>query len=256
MKKLFKVVTTLLLFFIMTGFTNQEVDNEIVIDSNNSIEKALENAFDGPLQDGDEQITKDAIEVGLYYAEKNAELASTSSKISPFNSGYEEWEITNMETRVPYGAIKGDYGRKIAAGTSQTQGINFSISISGSVKGVTIDAAANWSTSVTRSGPSGTELVAPGVYATHRYFSAIGSGSVVRYTYRVTDQRTGAYLRTERRTYVANRSITSYANLGNYNAANGYVRIRSAGSSATKYLMESSWISYVNGTSAYSYVYF
>lgn len=265
-----KTITSIFSLLILVSFFTFPVSakNNSSISFNNNVDalKFVETSTSVNLKNGDTFITKDAIEVGLKYAKLNENSSNekkmlnnvSSESIVPLSSGYETWTITSAVTVVPYGVVKGNYSGKLAAGVTDSSTFNFSIGISGSIKGVTIDASATWSTSTSYSGPTGTEVVASGYYATQRVFSALASASVVRYTYRVTDQYTGAYLRTEYRNYAANKSINTYANLVNINPSTGQFKIRSASSSASLTLSsESVWYAKVNSTNnPQTYVYF
>ncbi len=137
--------------------------------------------------------------------------------------------------------------------TSQTIAFSFSIT---TPKGIKLSAPFTFSKSVSYAGPTGTELVTSGVYATHRYFTAVGSGTVTKYTWNVYGQYDGQVLRTETFTTITNSSTTTYAQLGSYNASSQMLYIRSAGTSAYKYMAESNWINMVNSSTGFNYIYF
>jgi len=265
-KTILSILSLLVLTLFFTLPISAKTTSSITFNSNNEAIKFIENYNNVELKHGDTLITKDAIEVGLRYAKIN-EVKSNESKlittnsfdsVAPMSSGYETWTITSAVTVVPYGVVKGSFLGKLAAGVTQTTAFNVNISITTVIKGVAIDSSASWSTSISYSGPTGTELVAPGYYATHRVFSALGSASVVKYTYKVTDQYTGQYLRTEYRNYPANVTTNTYANLVNINPNNGSFKIKSTTSSSYLTISsESVWASKVNSTNnPQTYIYF
>ena len=213
-------------------------------------EDALEIAYDGQVKYGDRQITKTIIMDGLEYGEAQ----SNKTKTDKSKSGYEEWTLVSQEVLRAYGVIKGHYLKKVAAGMNDGSN-NVSFSVSGTVHGINLSVRATFTTSVSYNGPSGTELVCTGTYASHRYFSQLGSGKIVRYTYSVLDLASGQ-TRTEIVTKVMEASSTAYSNLAYYNANTGYVTLRSVSSNNYTYMLESSWINYVNSQYPWSHVSF
>jgi len=227
-----------------------EIEKEVkclTFDDNYTVEDALKEAYDGELEYGDWRITKSTLQTGIDYAEKQ-NTTNGGEKIET-----EEWVIINTETLVPYRALQGQYKTKIGVGMSSS--VSYSITVSGSVQGFPLSASASFSMSGTRSGPNGTELVGS-YYATHRYYCAVASGSVTRYTYRVQDPISGAYIRTEYRTYVTNKNINDYGVFAYLNAGTNMVTYRSVGSSATRTFNENTFIGYLNSTSVWYHINF
>lgn len=234
--------------------------------SNDDAQKFISERTDDIIYEGDTSITKNDVEVGLYYAELNQNLnnsvtnnsVNSNKNVNNLSSGYETWTITSAVTIVPYGVVKGLYKTKVAVGMTQSTSYDFSFGLSGSIKGAPIDASVSWSKTTSYSGPSGTEIVASGYYATHRVFSALGSAKVVKYTYRVTDMYTGSYLRTEIKNYAADVTTNTYANFVNINPSTGAFKVKSASSTSFKTITnEAIWAAKVNSTSSPEiYVYF
>ena len=235
--------------------TDTPEDAYMYFTSEYTAEDALKYIYDGDMHYGDVQITRDAIETGLAYACAMEQGNSSSNGVSLLSTGDEIWTIQSSQTVVAYGVLKGKYLKKVAAGVTAGSSSSASITLNGTFNGYNLSASATYSHSVTYNGPAGTESIGTtGLKATHRYYSIILSGSIVKYTYRVTDQDTGAFLRTETAYLVANGSANTYSNLGNLNASTGKLNVRSASTNSTKSLSESTWISYVNSSSAWSYV--
>ena len=260
MKKFATIILTILFLFgnALIVYAEDETikTNHIEFDDSFTVQDALERVYDEPLKEGEDFITKETLLKGLKYADemsKTSNDSKTDNGNSAKASGYETWTITGTETLRAYGVIKGNYKGKKAVGESSGS-TPFSFTVNGTIFGIELSAGTTFNTSSTWSGPSGTELVKSGVYATHRYYSQVGSGTITKFTYTVTDKYTGEYLRTETRTYITNETSNVYGNLGNLNASTGQLVVRSATSSSYKTLSESSWIGYVNSTSVWSYV--
>lgn len=105
------------------------------------------------------------------------------------------------------------------------------------------------------SGP-GTERLSNGYAATRRAFFTIGRGEAVRYRYRITDQYSGAFLRYETQTLVANKNTTKFSQLIYVNGST-YI-ISNASVTAVKTVSSSNYFNQFakTGTQADDYFYF
>lgn len=260
--KIIKSIFVLMLFLSLTLPVSAQTNTRVSFESNEDALTFIDNVQNSQLNDGDQFITKDAVAIGLKYAEVNADLNNSrlsnlknANGVSIMSSGYETWTITNAETIKPYGIVYGDYnGAKLTAGQSNTFGFSLSLNV---ISSIGLSATATWSITQSFSGPSGSDLVTTGVFATHRVFSAIMKSSVVKYTYRVTDMYTGVYLRTETRTYSANNATETYSNFVNINPSSGLFMIRSASNSNYKsYTNEGIWSGKVNSSAPAIHIYF
>ena len=97
-------------------------------------------------------------------------------------------------------AITGDFGRFVAIGQTLTETMSYSISAGYQYKGFTVEVGFSGSKTESYNGPNDGTKIANGKPATHRAFFTIVTGKLVKYTYRVTQKYSGAYIRTETRT--------------------------------------------------------
>lgn len=87
--------------------------------------------------------------------------------------------------------------------------------------------------------PTGEEKV-ENKYATHRYFSAIAYGKIMKNKLVYKDKYTGHISKTKYTYTISGRKTKSYANLVYEASANDKILVRSAGSSKTKWYNSSS----------------
>jgi len=220
-----------------------------------SAEKSIGSYYDGPLKEGDGFVTKSAIQEGLDYAKKMS--SGGGSKVVPT----EIWTIVKVETVAPFGVIKGQFKEKIAAGVTKVKKIdfNFGVQTGDIIKSFKLSVGFTWSSSASFAGPSSTEIIIPGnpnIYSTHRYYSALGSGTLTRYTYEVRNT-TGRLLRTEKVVLVTNGATSIYGQSAHLNPNNYRIDIKGAKTGTVKHWEESVWKKAVNGTvNPQNYVYY
>lgn len=147
-----------------------------------------------PVPPSEEQMAIQNQAQGQAYAdkmnEKNKSLR-TPSEIWTFDGIQNVW--------VPYTHLKAKHAITVAAGTSQSQTQNFSISVGVGevIKNWTIEAAFSQTKEVTYSGPAQTDTVgSSGKKATHNIYNLVTWGSIKEYRYRVTNE-IGQFLRYE-----------------------------------------------------------
>lgn len=250
MKKLYKALFCWSLIgtlVIANAYDTKAVgDDEISINSISynevSADEIINSLPDAPSGYGDDSLTKDSIEVGLNFA--NSKNMQRSSEV---------WSLVSQSTYRPYGVIRGHYIEKVPAGITVGYGVSGNFSTSSTSDGITFGSSVSFSYSYTRTGPSGSEDIG-GNYATHRYFVAIGSGTIVKYYYKITDQYTGNVIRYETVYLVSNATGTTYSLLAYYNANNKMTRIRSATSNSLYSNYESTLINLWNSSNAYNYI--
>ena len=248
-----KVVFILVLSVVMLGSsTAVRADesnnlNRIIVNIANgeTIEDYLDDAYDGILSEGDDIVTKSAIEDGIKYAQQMSDSKTRRSG--------EIWTVTGTDTVRSYGSIGTKFLKKIAAGQTKSHSVSASFSFSGKLEDFTLGVGTSFSKSESFSGPNGTEKVGKD-FATHRFVNAIARGTITEYTVRITDKYTGQYIRTHKYNAVTNHNIDLYGNLVSI-AAEGEINVRSATNSKTwKYKSEESYKSKYHGLNKPSYI--
>lgn len=223
---------------------NLYVDS-IVFDGD-KIEYYEQNVTQQELEYGDSFINKEDIETGLNIQEK-----MNSSRMNE-----EVWSLQSSVTHKAYGAIRGKFNEKLSAGTSSNKTAVFNFNVSKIVKyNITLSASAKFTFSYTRNGPTGTEAVG-NKKATHRYFVGVGSGKIMKYTFRITDKYSGRFIRNQVSYVATNLKSEGYGILGYLDTNKSEVTIRSIKNSTTRKYKESDFISKVNSENCWNIINF
>lgn len=218
--------------------------DELVFNDGETAEDYLDRVPDIELVYGDTVITKEDIETGI----------EIQNKMNSKRMNEEVWTLTSSVTYKEFAPIKGKYYEKIASGESRGYSGGLSFSVSKILKyGITVSPSITFNVSYTRNGPSGTEKVGSNT-ATHRYFVAVGSAKIMKYTYKITDKYTGNFMRNETRYIATNKKTTTYGVLGCYNAATDKVTIKSVSNNNTKTYSESTFISKCSTEEVWAYI--
>lgn len=240
MKKTVIFIFTLLSALSLTFFGN--VNNISANDDNTYIDLPNDIEFIP-----DDVITDDMIKTGEDYAKKMS--------VNPLvRMDGELWEVTSSSTAISYGVVKAAFGDLVPVGESRTKDCGWSVSAGTKIKGFTLSVGVSGKKSIRQSGPSSSDSIAGGKAATHRAFFAVGYGRLVKYTYRVTQKYSGAYLRTEIRYIYADVSTESCSQLINLNGstvtAENVNKIKTRSASLATYKAK---FSSIDGTCLYYY---
>lgn len=245
-----KIILTLTLIFCFNLATPTLVNAEEIIEDtqisididNESIEDYLDIVYDGDLIDGDDMITRDALEVGIKYAEEQSNKKMT-------RTGGEVWTITNVKTVRAYDPIKTKWINKVSAGSTVSKSYTASFSIRGKFFGHDVTIGGSISKSQSFSGPNGTEKVGS-YFATHRAITSIARGAITEYTVRITDKYSGNFIRNHTYKAITNADVDLYGNLITIEAS-GRTHVRSATTSKVNiYSSETVWRTILNDTVA------
>ena len=245
-KKILLVLLSWLLIFSMgiTSINAYENPNSIQFDDSYTLIDALNDYEDKTLQLGEGTITREDIEVGI----------AAEQKLNKARMGGYTWQMTGMSTYRSKGALKGYYVKKVTAGVSQSTSQNTTFSIGGKIHGITLSAAFAFSVSMTFNGPSGTESVGS-KKATHRLFSAIGYGKIMKYDFVYKDNYTGKIDGYKTEYHITDQSAVGYSNLAYINASNQSLLVKSCSSNSTKsFTNETAYKNKVNSTSPVQYI--
>lgn len=245
-KKIFITILSGLLISPFSLMTTKayDSDNEIVFTESYTVNDALNEYQSGHLQVGESTITKEDIEAGI-----NGQNNLNKSRMGGYT-----WQMTGMSTYASYGILKGNYFKKVEAGVSTSKSEDASFTIGGEIKGVKLTGSFGFSTTFTYNGPSGTEAVGD-KKATHRLYSGIGYGKIMKYNFVYKDNYTGAIAATKSEYYITNQNVTKYSNLTYINPSNRSLLVRSSGSSKTKsFSSETDFKNKVNSTSPSGYI--
>lgn len=243
-----KIITSLICIFLVgtyfTPIVHAEEMPSLTFNDDYTIYDALYDYEDNSLNLGDTTITKNDIITGI----------NSLNSLNKSRMGGYEWVMTGMSTYKANGPLKGHYLKKVEAGVGKSDAVSFSFTISGTIKGVKLTGSAKYSKSITYYGPSGTEAVGS-KKATHRLFSSIGYGKIMRYNYEYKDKYTGHVSSHKTEYRITNPTTQTYSNLAYINASTKSVLVRSAGSSKTKsYSNETAFKNKVNSESAPSVI--
>lgn len=143
------------------------------------------------------QATKEEIdEVGQKIAEQHNKSSDQT------RTGGELWTYVDSELVYSRRAIKGKYRIGVESETNVTYTVTvtldgtFAYKPTSSIE-ISVSGGISGSYSKTFRGPSSSEKLSNGKKADERLFIGLTFGEIHKYTYRVTDKYTGAYLRTE-----------------------------------------------------------
>lgn len=125
----------------------------------------------------------------------NAGDASAQTQSSPLRVHPDQLEVRNAvrTTVVPYGALTAKYISEAPTGTTLTTSGSLSLSVEkGSIlKSYKLTTGVEVSVEYSLTGPSSTDQVKPGMYATHRVAFGVLYGRIERYTYDLYYSYTG-----------------------------------------------------------------
>jgi hypothetical protein len=160
-------------------------------------------------------ITTEMWQIGQNYADSiNAQSESMASSISPMMYGSEIWTLTNVTVVIPWGTVKGSTVGYVAMNQSLSVTRTWSINVGTSYKGYTVGASISGSFTWNVYGPNANYLLPQtNVIATHTSYFSIGKATLSRYTYRVTEEYTGAFIRTETRYFFTEVASFSYSQI-------------------------------------------
>ncbi|WP_249029611.1 hypothetical protein [Tannockella kyphosi] len=222
-------------------------DSDFVFDEEYTVTDALYDYQSGDLQPRYNTISKEDIEIGI------SGLHNLNTSSSSRIGGY-TWKMIRMSTHSSYGILRGNCFKKVEAGVTTSKSVNASFSISGKIKGVELTGSFNFSTSFTYNGPNGTESVGH-KKATHRLYSSIAYGKIMKYDYVYKDKYTGHIAKTKTEYYITNQSVQKYSNLVYINPTDLSLIVRSSGSSNIEsHKSEDSFTSKINSTSPAKYI--
>lgn len=189
-----------------------------------------------PVDIGSREVTEQAKEQGEDYAQ----LMSDQSSMQ--RMGGEVWKLTSSATVEGYGAKTAKFGGYQAKGTSATRKVNGEVSVGAIYKNVTIGAKFGASFTWKITGPSDNTKLSNGIAATHRAYFVVNYGTLMKYTFRVTDKYTGRYIRTVTSYQMANTSSTNYTQLVSIHASKETVTVQNRkGNKVRTYSSKSSY---------------
>lgn len=178
------------------------------------------------------------------------------NKMNSVRMSIEVWILVFTSTYKAYGLIKEKYNEKLASGEGKGVKVNFSFSISAVVKfGIKLNGSTTFNFEYYRNGPTGNEAVGNN-HATHRYFVGVGSAKIMKYTFKITDKYTGAFIRNQTTYTATNAKSTTYGVLAYYNASTDKVKVKSVSNSNTKTYNEDTFISKCSSEDCWSTISF
>lgn len=245
MKRKYFVFILLIFLIVSLQIPIVKAENDsIIFDDSYTIYDAFDDYENKTLDLGESTITQDDINVGI----------NSLNNLNKARVGGYEWVLKTMTTHKSNGVLKGHYFKKVAAGVTVSKSVDASFTINGTIKGVPLAAGATFTTSISYNGPSGTEAVGSNK-ATHRLYSTIAYGKIMKYTYEYKDRYTGHVSSTKTEYYITNKSTQKYSNLTYIKASNKSLLVRSAGTAKTKsFSSETDFKNKVNSESPVSYI--
>lgn len=124
-------------------------------------------------------------------------LNKKDSEFSTYSIG--EYPVIRSSVQVvPYGIISSRFGGYVAANSTQTKSLDWSLSVGTSIKGFPLSAAISYSSSTSVSGPGTSDYIgSSSIIATHTSYFSIGYGKIHKVIADIYDGTTNSYLRTD-----------------------------------------------------------
>ena len=199
MKKFFNYVFALAMVFtlVFAQITPISAEENYFLDElviSNETSKSIDSKlYDGPMNIGDQFITKDGYTTAMQYAEN----INNRKAMMRGDTDEDVYHLSSIKILDPYNVLKTGYLRDVPVGVTVTNSSSASISIGGSYKHWNLGATFSRQTSYSYSGPS-EGYIGSGARITHRVYVQVLYGTVQEATYEVRSKYTNQLLRTEK----------------------------------------------------------